>query len=280
MRASTRSVLFAWCAVLASACGSGSNRETAAAPTFSPPEALRFRTTLPVELATATTGATIRYTTDGSTPTAASTPYTAPLVLDATTTLRAVATKDGLNDSPVAETTYVRRAVDLALDDGIIENWAGFGGPTGRVYVVLDRFTPDPADFPFQLRTIRLQVPNLSGTPIRLAVYSDPDGDPSNGATLEGTYDVVLAAGWSWSVHELDPPVTLHGPGDVLIAQIGTTSILFGIDESTVTRRTWWGSWADATAAEGLPLPPGLGFALLGDDGFTSTGTLSMRGSN
>jgi len=280
MSASTRSVLVSCCAVLAFACGSGSSRETAAAPTFSPPEPLKFRTTQSVALATVTVGATIHYTTDGSSPTAASPVYDVPLALDASTTLRAIATRDGLNDSPVAANTYTLRPVDLALDDGTVENWAGFGGGAERIYLALDQFTPDPADFPFQLRTISLQVPNLAGTPVRLAVYSDPDGNPANGATLEATYDVVLAAGWSWSVHQLDPPVTLRGPGDVLIAQVTTESVLFGLDETTLAHRTWWGFWSDATAAQGLPLPANPVFGLLGEQGSTLAGTVLIRGSN
>lgn len=56
-----------------------------------------------VVLASMTTGAVIHYTVDGSEPTAASPTYTAPLVVNATTTVRAIATKDGFLDStPVA----------------------------------------------------------------------------------------------------------------------------------------------------------------------------------
>jgi len=160
-----------------------------------------------------------------------------------------------------------------------VENWAGYGGGPGTVYVVLDRFTPDPADFPFQLRTISVQVPKLPGEPFRLAVYSDPDGDPSNGATLEATYDAILAAGWSWSVHQLDPPVTLRGPGDVLLARTGAEGILFGLDESTITRRTWRGRWPDAASAQALALPPTEFFGII-DDGAILVGTALIRGSN
>jgi hypothetical protein len=61
-----------------------------------------------VTIASATAGATIRYTTDGSTPDAShGTIYSGPLTLSATTTLRAIASKDGMNDSPVASASYV-----------------------------------------------------------------------------------------------------------------------------------------------------------------------------
>ena len=56
-----------------------------------------------VTLSTTTPGATIYYTTDGSTtPTDASTKYTAPFDIDATTTIKAIAIRDHYNNSSVA----------------------------------------------------------------------------------------------------------------------------------------------------------------------------------
>ena len=52
-----------------------------------------------VQLTTATPGSTIRYTTDGSTPTSASTAYTAPFALSASATLKVIAQKAGMTDS-------------------------------------------------------------------------------------------------------------------------------------------------------------------------------------
>ena len=50
-------------------------------------------------------GAEIRYTTDGSQPTAQSTLYSGPLTLTETTTVKAIAIKDG-NSSSVTSRTY------------------------------------------------------------------------------------------------------------------------------------------------------------------------------
>jgi hypothetical protein len=67
-----------------------------------------------VTVTTATDGAVIRYTTDGSTPTASSgNIYTAPIRISATTTLRAVAFKPGWKSTNVDTHTY------LFLDDVI-----------------------------------------------------------------------------------------------------------------------------------------------------------------
>jgi uncharacterized repeat protein (TIGR03806 family) len=58
-----------------------------------------------VQITTATSGTTIRYTTDGSTPNGSSPTYTAPFQRTATTTVRAYATRSGFSDSPVATST-------------------------------------------------------------------------------------------------------------------------------------------------------------------------------
>ncbi|HEX3133095.1 MAG TPA: chitobiase/beta-hexosaminidase C-terminal domain-containing protein, partial [Planctomycetota bacterium] len=59
-----------------------------------------------VTISSATSGAAIRYTTDGSTPTAASSAYTTALIISATMTLRAYASKSGMSDSAVVSATF------------------------------------------------------------------------------------------------------------------------------------------------------------------------------
>ncbi|MBQ6338472.1 MAG: chitobiase/beta-hexosaminidase C-terminal domain-containing protein, partial [Kiritimatiellae bacterium] len=79
--------------------------ETAATPTFSP-AACSFYPATNVTLSCATSGATIRYTLDGSNPTSSSTEYTAPIALSATTTVKARAFAEGMNPSGIASATY------------------------------------------------------------------------------------------------------------------------------------------------------------------------------
>jgi hypothetical protein len=57
-------------------------------------------------LSCATSGATIRYTTDGSDPTATSTQYSAPFTLSSSATVKAKAFKSGSTDSGVASATF------------------------------------------------------------------------------------------------------------------------------------------------------------------------------
>lgn len=65
-----------------------------------------FNQTFNVTLSCAELGVDIHYTLDGSTPTAASPVYAAPIAVTASTTIRAVAMKYGFDDSPIADHAY------------------------------------------------------------------------------------------------------------------------------------------------------------------------------
>jgi len=78
----------------------------AVAPTFNPP-AGTYTSAQTVTISTATAGATIYYTTDGSTPTTASTVYAAPVPVAASLTLKAIASGGGHSASTVASAAYV-----------------------------------------------------------------------------------------------------------------------------------------------------------------------------
>ena len=88
------------------ASGTYTKLGSVATPTFSPAPPQTFTSTITVSIACATTGATIRYTTNGTDPTSSSTVYSGPLTFSATTTLKARAFKSGLTDSAVSSGTY------------------------------------------------------------------------------------------------------------------------------------------------------------------------------
>lgn len=74
-------------------------------PTFSPTSG-NYLTTQNVTISTETEGATIYYTTDGSDPDNTDTEYTTPIVVSATTTVKAIAYKTDMDPSAIASATY------------------------------------------------------------------------------------------------------------------------------------------------------------------------------
>lgn len=84
-----------------SGTGGSSETPTVAAPTISGTTPFEESTTVTMS---GPAGATIHYTTDGSTPTSASTQYTEALTLTDTTTVKAVAVKDGVSSSVTSRT--------------------------------------------------------------------------------------------------------------------------------------------------------------------------------
>ncbi len=99
---------------------SGSGTPTVvAAPTFNPSPGT-YTTAQTVALSTATSGASIRYTTDGSTPSSTNgTLYTNPVALNTTTTLKAIAYKSGMTNSTITSGTYtinLPTSTNLALN--------------------------------------------------------------------------------------------------------------------------------------------------------------------
>ncbi len=79
---------------------------TVAAPTFSPGGGT-YSSAQSVSISTTTSGATIRYTINGSNPTSTTgTVYTGPISIGATSTVRAIAYLSGMSNSSVSTATY------------------------------------------------------------------------------------------------------------------------------------------------------------------------------
>lgn len=164
-------------------------------------------------------------------------------------------------------------AVSLVLDDNSPDNYIGLNdGTYGFQFIWLNRFTPNPADFPFNLTQIQVVLGSTEvsvGDPIELAVYEDTDGDndPSN-ATLLASYNVTVQYndGLTWSVYTLPSPLLLTGPGDVLIGVINRYEVSgvdpadfpAAIDQTGSQLRSWVGAWS-LDPPEPPILPPDAG---------------------
>ena len=101
-------------------------QEAVAAPEISP-NGGSFTGSQKVTITCATEGAEIYYTTDGSTPTTSSTLYSEPITLTATTTIKAIAVKDGMADSAVTTASFTKSTGG---------GGGGGGGTTTTTYTV------------------------------------------------------------------------------------------------------------------------------------------------
>lgn len=97
---------------------SGSSTVTVDAPVISPAGGM-ITTPTQVTITCATSGAVIYYTIDGSTPSASSTLYNGPFTVSATTTIKAIAIKDGVN----SEITTAIFNYNDGSDNNVNANW-------------------------------------------------------------------------------------------------------------------------------------------------------------
>ena len=86
-------------------------KQTVASPAITPASGT-YTEAQDVTITCATQGAKIYYTTDGSAPTESSTLYAGKITVSETTTIKAIAVKDGMNDSEVVSVTITINADD------------------------------------------------------------------------------------------------------------------------------------------------------------------------
>jgi hypothetical protein len=127
---------------------------TTATPTFSPVAGI-YNSTQSVSISDVTPGAAVYYTTDGTTPTASSTPYTGPVSVPQTTTINAFATSASLPNSAMVSDIYVLQTATPALSPagGIYYNTQSVSisdaTAGAAIYYTTDGTTPTPSSTPY-----------------------------------------------------------------------------------------------------------------------------------
>ena len=133
-----------------------------------------------VTITCSTEGAKIYYTTDGTEPTAASTEYTAAISVKEAVTLKAIAVKDGMNDSAVASVSYTIIPVGFVKVTGTTitgtEEWT----PTSNVFVS-GRTISIPDMYVCDHEVTRGEFKELMGTDPSTASAYDKDGNELTG---------------------------------------------------------------------------------------------------
>jgi len=171
--------------------GLGGPSTPAATPVISP-ASQTFTGTLSVTITDSTTGASIFYTTNGSTPTTASTPYTTAISVTSTQTIKAIATAIGFTQSPVASQTYTLQTQAVAPTftppGGAYASTqsVSLSSPTtgAKIYFTTDGATPSPGVGTTQLYSTPISVAvsetinaittatNFTNSPVASATYT------------------------------------------------------------------------------------------------------------
>ncbi|MEW5921391.1 MAG: S-layer homology domain-containing protein, partial [Bacillota bacterium] len=163
-----------------------------AAPVASPQAGPVDRDTS-VSLSSATPGATIYYTTDGSVPTSGSTVYTLPITINSAVTIKAIAVKENMHDSMVATFNYTIREASggPGVPANIVVSVTIIGKNTtyfsGNVNVAADR--------PNALEALK-----MTGVP-----YQTRNADSYVLQIAGEREDLTRTAGWKYMVNNIEP---------------------------------------------------------------------------
>ncbi len=139
--------------------GSSAPPPTVSTPTFTPP-AGAYTSAQPVSISDATSGATIYYTTNGTTPTTSSAVYSGPITVSATETLEAIAAVTGDTNSAVVSAAYTISSVPPTVSTPTFTPPAGaYGSPQSvalsdasagaTIYYTTNGTTPTTSSSPY-----------------------------------------------------------------------------------------------------------------------------------
>ncbi len=174
-----------------------------------------YDSTQTVTLSSGTDGASIYYTTDGSTPTTSSTLYSGALTISSVTTLKALAVKDGVGESSVMSETYLFKVATTtaSVTEGTYNGSQSVtlsSGTTGAtIYYTTDGTTPSSASTQYSSAitiasstTLKaIATKNLYGdSDVMTEVYTLQVATPTAsiaGGTYAGWQSVTLSSGTS-----------------------------------------------------------------------------------
>ncbi len=190
-----------------------------ASPVFSPPGGT-YTSPQVVKITDTTPGATIYYTTNGSTPTARSTPYKGPILVSTTETIKAIAVAAGYTNSAVASATYTFMVASPVFS------------PAGGTYTFVQTVTlRDETMGAVIYYTTNGKAPTAASTkytgPITVSASETIEAiavaaDYANSTVAKATYDLV------GSPSALSAPATSVGTTDATLNAVVNTLGLSG----------------------------------------------------
>ncbi|HWZ95546.1 MAG TPA: chitobiase/beta-hexosaminidase C-terminal domain-containing protein, partial [Opitutaceae bacterium] len=173
---------------------------TVAAPSFSP-GAGTYTTAQTVLINDSTSGASIRYTTDGSTPSeTAGTLYTGSISIGTTTTLKAIGYETGMMDSTVFSATYT---ISSLPPPPVISSAGTASGTVGAAFSYQITASHSPTSYGATGLPAGLSVDSstglISGTPDATGTSSVTLGATNAGGTGNQTLTLTVAPGTTYT---------------------------------------------------------------------------------
>jgi hypothetical protein len=214
-----------------------------AAPTFSPAGG-SYSSAQSVTIATATGGATIRYTTDGSTPTTTTgTVYAGPVTVSTTTTLKAIAFESGFTNSAVSSASYtISTGTTLSSADGFY-NTPMSSAQSGSFTATIDA-TPSISPSNTTIGLCQGAQSAYTGLACVARFNSSGDIDARNGGAYAAASTIPFSAGVSYhfrfvvsvSSHTYSIYVTPAGGSEITVG----SNYAFRTEQAGVTSLDTW----------------------------------------
>ena len=145
--------------------------------------------------------------------------------------------------------------VQLVLDDDSSDGAFGVAGQTARQFLWFNRFSPAAG---FHLDEVWVLFPSganmTAGGAVQIAIYEDPDGDPTNGANLVTTFNATIQAADdnTFSIYPVAGSPVIPSGSDLLVGVVprfivsGVTPPTFpaAVDTTASQNRSWVAAWS------------------------------------
>ena len=205
-------------------------------PTFSP-AAGSYTTTQTVTISDSTSGATIYYTTNGSTPTTGSTKYTGPITVTSNTVINAIAVLSGLTNSNVASASYTIQPNGTEINYG-----NGFGGAVGLTF---NGSATNVDDTRLQLTT---GLANQAGS----AFYNTPTNIQAFTTDFSFQLSNAVADGFTFTMQNVAPTAIGGNGGSLGYGPNPNTGTTGGIAKSVAVKFDFFNNNGEGTDSTGL----------------------------
>ncbi len=145
--------------------------------------------------------------------------------------------------------------VQLVLDDDTSDGAFGVAGQTARQFLWFNRFSPAAGFHLDEVWVLFPSGPNMAaGGAVQIAVYEDPDGDPTNGANLLSSFAATIQAADdnTFSIYAVPGSPTIPAGSDLLVGVVprfivsGVTppTVPAALDTTTTQSRSWVAAWS------------------------------------